>query len=173
MEIQVEVTGDDVGELRRRLGDPRAIERALVDMLDTIAETAEHEAEMAAPKGTRRLEHAIGRTRASRQPSGAVMAVVGVGEVHGPDLGALGPLRDKQSAYPFFVHQGTGLFGSKHQVIRPRFARAMRFHGRLGLIVTGSVRGQRPQPYVGRAYEESQAVVPGAVDVAVNRMLGS
>lgn len=59
--------------------------------------------------------------------------------------------------YAMWVHDGTGLYGPRHQLIRPRTAKALVFrskiygakHGKFrGKVVVTSVRGMKPNPFL-------------------------
>lgn len=51
--------------------------------------------------------------------------------------------------YAIFVHEGTGLFGKNHRVIKPRRKQVLRFQPRGGGEVFAKfVRGQHPQPFL-------------------------
>jgi hypothetical protein len=57
--------------------------------------------------------------------------------------------------YAVWVHEGTGIFGPDHRVIRPLTARVLVFPargggsaGRRGLVFTPYVHGQPPQPFL-------------------------
>lgn len=171
IEIQAGRTADLEG-LRRRLGNTGHVRRAMGDVLDETARLGAQIAEDEAPRGRGGLlARAISSQHATLQADGALEAAVGVAPVSALPGGRLGPLNDKQSDYPFFVHEGTGLFGKFHQRIRPKRARVMRFIGRTGLVFATSVAGQRANPYVGRAFEEIQAYIPQRLDAMVHRIL--
>lgn len=140
-------------------------------MLDDVARRAQTLAEAAAPKDTTRLVRKISRVPATRQASGVVQARVGVGPINSVGLGVAGPLRENQANYPYFVHQGTGIYGALHRMIRPRHALMMRFFGRRGLVFARSVAGQRPQPYIGRAYDGIIPSIPGSIDGMIGEVV--
>lgn len=169
----IEVRPDgDLESLRRRLGNTGHVRRAMGDVLDETARLGAQIAESESPRGRGGLiARAISSQHATMQTSGAIQAAVGVKSVSVLAGGRSGPLRDKQSDYPFFVHEGTGVFGKFHRRITPVRARAMRFIGRSGLVYALSVAGQRPNPYIGRAYEEIQAYIPQRLDEMVHRIL--
>lgn len=59
--------------------------------------------------------------------------------------------------YARFIHDGTGLYGPKHAVIKPRRAKALVFrslvygakHGKwAGKVVVASVKGMKPNPFL-------------------------
>lgn len=83
---------------------------------------------------------------------------------------ALGADGDK-TAYPYYVHEGTGLYGKLSRLIRPRRAKAMRWVGRTGLMFAKTTKGQRPQPYVGEAFQDLQSYIPQRLDMMVRRIL--
>lgn len=62
--------------------------------------------------------------------------------------------------YALFVHDGTGLYGPKHQLIRPRNSRVLVFRSKIygakkgkyaGKVVVRSVRGMKPNPFLKNA----------------------
>lgn len=62
--------------------------------------------------------------------------------------------------YARFVHDGTGLYGPKHMVIKPKRAKALvwrsQLHGQKsgkfrGYVVVKSVKGMRPNPFLATA----------------------
>lgn len=72
-------------------------------------------------------------------------------------------------SYALFVHDGTGLYGPKHSVIRPRRARALVFRSKLygakkgkfaGYVVVKSVRGMRPNPFLADAIKSASLKNP-------------
>lgn len=59
--------------------------------------------------------------------------------------------------YSRYVHDGTGLFGPKHTVIRPKFGKVLVFSSKIygakkgkfaGKVVVRSVRGMKPNPFL-------------------------
>lgn len=46
-------------------------------------------------------------------------------------------------SYARFVHDGTGIYGPNHQLIKPQSKKALAFDGRGGAVVVASSRGQR------------------------------
>ena len=62
--------------------------------------------------------------------------------------------------YAIFVHDGTGLYGPKHTVIKPKRAKALvwrsALHGQKsgkfrGFVVVKSVKGMKPNPFLAAA----------------------
>lgn len=62
--------------------------------------------------------------------------------------------------YAIFVHNGTGLYGPKHMLIRPKRAKALVWRSRLygqksgkfrGFVVVKSTKGMRPNPFLAAA----------------------
>lgn len=55
-------------------------------------------------------------------------------------------------AYAIYVHEGTGLYGPKHQVIRPRTAKVLAFKMKSGgnskKIFARFTRGMQPNPFL-------------------------
>lgn len=51
--------------------------------------------------------------------------------------------------YAAWVHDGTGLYGPRHAVIRPKTKKALRWHGKTGKVVFARYsRGMRPNPFL-------------------------
>lgn len=62
--------------------------------------------------------------------------------------------------YALFVHNGTGLYGPRHRLIRPRRAKALvwrsKLHGQKsgkfrGFVVVKSTKGMKPNPFLAAA----------------------
>lgn len=57
--------------------------------------------------------------------------------------------------YALYVHEGTGLFGPKHQLIRPKSAKVLRFNakgkGKKGVVFAKYVRGMEKNPFLKNA----------------------
>lgn len=54
--------------------------------------------------------------------------------------------------YAMYVHEGTGLFGPKKKLIRPKTARALRWRTRGGSVVYARFsRGSKPRPFLREA----------------------
>lgn len=62
--------------------------------------------------------------------------------------------------YALYVHQGTGLYGPRHRVIRPKSAKFLVFKSKKygakkgkfkGKVVVPYVRGMKPNPFLARA----------------------
>jgi len=55
--------------------------------------------------------------------------------------------------YALFVHDGTGLYGPKHAVIRPRRGKFLRFkpRGSRRWVYARQVKGMRPNPFLANA----------------------
>lgn len=157
------IEGLDV--LRERLGDSGNIRRDVTPMLRRAARLGAETARAEAPKGaTHELVDAIADDAIEfRVRGGVVAARFGVQPVVGRQGGS--PL------YPLYVHEGTGIYGRLHRVIKSRRAKFMVFWGRTGLVFARSVRGQRPQPYMTRAYEVAAAYVEAHLDEMVDRIV--
>jgi hypothetical protein len=165
MTVEIDITRDgDIGEIFSRLGDSLRVDHSIEKALNGTARVMQSFAELNAPKDTRRLVSEIHRDDADHTASGAIQARVGVSPVERLARGGLGPMNEKESDYPFFVHQGTGIYGAARALIRPKRAKAMLFFGRTGLVVARTVRGQKPQPYMGEAFHESLIYIPHALD---------
>lgn len=165
MQVDIEVIrSGDIDRLRESLGNSRGVESALERFVNSSAMVAQSFAELNAPKKTKKLMGGIERDKADKMNSGAIQAAVGVQPV-----AVNSPANED---YPYFVHQGTGLFGKYHKLIRPVRAKAMVFFGRTGWVVAKTVKGQRPQPYMGDAFHELQTIIPHQIDGLVDDILG-
>jgi hypothetical protein len=173
MEIEIVINRSGTyEELRARIGSG-GVQRALGDLLDESARIGRQSAEIYAPERSRRLKRKLVSTPANREPTGALEARVGVGEVHDfPGRGAAGPPSEGAELYPLYVHEGTGLFGAYHRLIRPRRAKLMMFPGRTGLIRAKTTQGQRPQPYLAEAFEDVTAYIRGRIDSTIDEIIG-
>lgn len=69
--------------------------------------------------------------------------------------GELAVLIGTNVKYAIFVHGGTGLYGPRHQVIRPRRGRYLRFkvRGRARYVYAKSVKGMRPNTFLASALD--------------------
>mgnify|MGYP001612490550 CR=1 FL=1 len=57
--------------------------------------------------------------------------------------------------YAIFVHEGTGIYGPRHRIIKPRRAQVLVFRPRGGpTVFARSVKGQQGQPFLVRAIHE-------------------
>lgn len=158
-------------ELRARLGSGGA-HRALADLLDEAARVGQQSAEIYAPERARRLKRKLESVPANRDLGGDLEARVGVGRVH-EFPGRLGlPVSEGAEMYPLYVHEGTGLFGAFHRMIRPRRAKRMRFPGRTGIVYAKAVQGQQPQPYMKDAFEDVTSYVRARLDATVDEIFG-
>jgi hypothetical protein len=54
-------------------------------------------------------------------------------------------------SYALYVHDGTGLFGPKHALIRPRSKKVLRWKGKSGYIYAKYTRGMQPNPFLKNA----------------------
>ena len=71
--------------------------------------------------------------------------------------------------YAIYVHNGTGLYGPKHAVIRPKRARALVFKSKIygakrgkfaGRVVVSYVRGMKPNPFLENALKSASLKNP-------------
>lgn len=61
--------------------------------------------------------------------------------------------------YSHFVHEGTGIFGSKGAMILPKKAKAMRFQGKGGYVFIKSSKGQPANKFLDRTAKNVQREV--------------
>lgn len=71
--------------------------------------------------------------------------------------------------YALFVHEGTGVYGPRGDVIRPKSAKALSFEWKGKNYVVRYVRGQKPNPYVDRAMQRSQQRIHEFVLTAIDQ----
>jgi hypothetical protein len=66
--------------------------------------------------------------------------------------------------YALYVHDGTGLYGPKKTVIRPKNAKALVFKSKVygakrgkfaGKVVVKSVKGMKPNPFLANALDSA------------------
>lgn len=174
VEMSVESRVGNLDEAWARLGNTGIVRREMGDLLDEGARVGAQSIEFYAPEGASHgLKRAVSSQAASLQADGGLEARAGVGEVRGLPGDRLGPTKENYAAYPYYVHEGTGIYGIFHRPIRPVRSRFMRFVGRTGLVFARTVRGQRPQPYVAEAFADVIVFVEQRIDRMVHRILGS
>lgn len=72
--------------------------------------------------------------------------------------------------YLGWVNDGTGIYGPRHQVIRPRHASVLHFHWRGKEWFLKSVKGQKGQKFVERSMTEVMRSVESAVVIASSEL---
>lgn len=166
---------EGIDEIRDRLGDSGHIRNSVTPVLREASRIGAATARQVAPEGsTGRLKANIADEGITfRVTGGFVTARFGVQPVRSPGRGS--PL------YPMFVHQGTGLFGRVGRMITAKRAPRMVFPaggkpwpiaaGRTGMVVRLAVRGQRPQPYMDRAYDTARAYVETHLDEVLRNLI--
>jgi hypothetical protein len=160
-----------VAEARQRLGNTGNIRRELADVVNESARLGSMLAKEEAPFRTRALQGAIVFDESDRTPTGAIEAVVGVHRTLRAGL-RLGP-DGNEDAYPYYVHEGTGLYGEYNRMIKPTRAKAMTWFDKFGYMRRTRTRGQRPNPYMERAFEElAHSYIPQRIDLMVRRIFG-
>lgn len=73
--------------------------------------------------------------------------------------------------YAGYVHFGTGIYGERHDYIRPRKAKVLRFVSGGKVIYTRKVAGQRPNPFVERTQKAMDAPVNAIFDKCLTNIL--
>jgi hypothetical protein len=166
---------EGIDQIRERLGNSGNVRSAVTPMLREAARLGAETARRLAPKGaTGRLQEAIADDAIVFRIRGdTAQARFGLQPVRRPGRGS--PL------YPVYVHEGTGLYGRHERLIRPKKARAMAFpakggwwpveFGRTGAVVTRTVSGQRPQPFMTSAYDIAKAYVETHLDDIFQRLV--
>lgn len=166
---------EGLDEVRERLGNSGRVRRDVADVLNRAARIGVASARVHAPKDKRLLVAAISEDSIQfTVRRDHVEASFGVGPVSRATRGAGGRFTGSASGarnYPLWVHEGTGLYGHFHRLITPRRAKAMAFVGRTGFVVTKTVRGQRPQPYMQRGYDDARAYVDTHLDDMISGLV--
>jgi hypothetical protein len=164
---EVRIEASSAEEAYARLGDTGHVRRHLADVLDETARLGAQSAEIYAPSGTtHKLERAISSEHARLQPDGSLQAVAGVAAVDPEGLPG-----SANEDYPFFVHEGTGLYGALKKLIEPKTAPAMVFPGKTGLVIARRIKGQESQPFVGEAFEDVNVYLPQRLDQMARRIV--
>jgi hypothetical protein len=161
-------------EVRARFGDSGQIGQRMSEVLNQAARIGVHSARIYAPKDKELLVNAITED-SIRFTAGQefIEASFGVQRVNRSTRGAGGRFTGSKPGsriYPLWVHEGTGLYGRLHRLIRPKRKKAMVFVGRTGLVITKSVKGQRPQPYMTEAYMDARAYIDAHLDDMLGRL---
>ena len=73
--------------------------------------------------------------------------------------------------YALYVHEGTGIYGKSGQRIRPKTKKALYWKGALHPVK--SVRGQKPQPFMERGYQEARDNIQREFDIAVSKIINN
>lgn len=166
---------DGIDIIRERLGDSGTIRRNVTPVLQEAARIGATAARIHAPKGaTGRLSDAIVDDAFTFRVRGDYVNVrFGVTPVMPPGRGS--PL------YPIYVHEGTGLYGRLGRRITSKTATHMKFpgggkpwpteFGRTGAVVKASVRGQRANPYMSRAFDEAKVYVETHLGEIMDRLV--
>jgi hypothetical protein len=162
-----EIRGLD--DVRARMGDSSQLNRRLADVLNQAARIGAQSARIYAPKRSSQLtNHITDDAVQFTMGQNVIEARFGVQPVL--PRGAGGRFTTGARNYPLWVHEGTGIYGHFRRAITPRRAKAMVFVGRTGLVKTKSVRGQRPQPYMARAYDDARTYIDAHLDDFVNHL---
>jgi hypothetical protein len=167
---------DGLEEVRARLGDSGQVRRRMADVLNEATRIGVESARVHAPKDQRLLVNAISKDSIQFTAGQEfIEASFGVSPVSRATRGAGGRFTGSSEGsriYPLYVHEGTGLYGRLHRLIRPKRARAMVFVGRTGLVVRRTIKGQRPQPYMEHGYQDARAYIDAHLDDMVDRLVG-
>ena len=73
--------------------------------------------------------------------------------------------------YSFFVHRGTGLFGPFKKLITPRSKKALAFTIGGNKVVVRSVKGSKPNPFMERAFKQTEPKLAGLFSGAIEEFL--
>jgi len=133
------------------------IAQLVQDALGDIALAMESEARSEAPFRTGNLRRNITRTHVSRTAAGNFQVSVGV---------------RRTAPYGVWVHEGTGLYGEHHRPIRATGGNVLHFVNNGQSLFRRSVRGQRANPYMRRAFTNVNATyVPARLEL-LKRQIG-
>jgi hypothetical protein len=166
---------DGIDFIRDRLGSSGTIRGTVTPILRAGARVGATEARVHAPRGaTDQLAEQIADDAfVFRVRGDTVAARFGVQPVSNPGRGS--------SLYPLYVHEGTGIYGRLRRRITAKTNMGMTFpgggkpwptqFGRTGRVVKYSVRGQRPQPYMERAYDAAAAYIETHLNEVVDRLV--
>ena len=152
------ITADDPGgELLGPLSD--RVHRMTVDIVDDVVEHAGAAVRERAPGSIAGLVEQHGATVLD---PGIIHGVVGVTPAHeGGERGkTFVQTGSDPRDYPFYVHQGTGVFGEFGTPITVPSPGFMQIDFPDGRVRTRQVEGQRPQPFVEEAFEETADWIP-------------
>jgi hypothetical protein len=154
---------EGVDQIRERLGNSGNVRNAVTPLLREAARVGATAARAHAPRG------ATGRLEGSIDDDAIVFRI-----------------RGDEIAARFGVQPVMELYGHLHRIIRPRRHKYMIFpgggssaggfawpteFGRTGRVVASSVRGQRPNPYMTKAYEEARIYVDAHLNQVINRLI--
>jgi HK97 gp10 family phage protein len=73
--------------------------------------------------------------------------------------------------YSIFVHEGTGLFGPRKEKILPKEKKALAFFIGGKLLIRRSVKGQKANPFMARAFREVQPRIESIFGQAIQEYL--
>lgn len=176
--MAIEVVADRItglDEVRARLGNSGQIRQDTASVLNQAARIGVQSARIYAPKDQRLLVNAITEDAVHiTAREGAIEATFGVQDVSRATRGAGGRFtgsRPGSRRYPLWVHEGTGIYGRLHRLIRPKRAKVMVFVGRTGLVFAKTVRGQRPQPYLREGFEDAKAYIEAHLDDTIRGLI--
>lgn len=71
------------------------------------------------------------------------------------------------ASYAEFVEEGTGLFGPKKQLIKPKDKKALAWNGPNGMIFAKSTKGMKPKYYMKKAYDSKKQAVEARFNQAI------
>lgn len=131
----------------------------MVDIVDDVVEHAGRQIEMEAPGSIAGLVEIDG---ASLLEPGAIEAVAGVTPAHSGGEGGKTFVQAGSDPrdYPYFVHEGTGIYGAYGTPITVPAPGFMQIDFPDGRVRTRQIEGQPAQPYVERAFEDTAEFVP-------------
>jgi len=112
---------------------------------------------------TEKKEAPIGSYKGGNLRRSIEMKLFNIGAMIGPG---------KSANYALYVHEGTGIFGPKGSYITPKKAKMLAFRGRDGRMVFAKrVAGQKPNPFVQRTVDQTEAKVNSIIDKTINNIL--
>jgi HK97 gp10 family phage protein len=76
-----------------------------------------------------------------------------------------------KSAYSYFVHFGTGLFGDRKDLIRPKRAKVLAFKAGGKMIFAKYTKGQKPNAFVERTAQGVQPKINSIFDETLKNII--
>lgn len=76
-----------------------------------------------------------------------------------------------KSKYAYFVHFGTGLYGERKDLIRPKRAKVLAFKVGGKMVFVKSTKGQRPNPFVERTAKGVQPKINSIFDKTLKNII--
>jgi hypothetical protein len=130
-------------------GAPAAFKKHCRRGVGKLLELAEQKAKAEAPVRTGRLSGSSGGR------GGISWKINEHGDRIDGNLNATALNPETGENYALFVHEGTGIFGPKKKRITPKNGQALKFKIGGETIFAKSTKGQKPNPFLKRGFEEA------------------